>query len=380
MEKVFVEGVGITKFGKHSGRSGRELAVEAAVKAMEDAETVPQAIEELYVGNFLQNFFEDQGHLGPALCGDIGLKSGIMAARIESACASGGFALLEAYRAIRGGFAKRVLIVGVEKMSSKSTAEATRALRTAGDAFYEAPTGITFPGYFALMADYYLKNLGGSRDDLAEIAIKNHHHASKNPLAQYQREIDMEKYYDSPMIASPLCLYDCSPMSDGAAALILTSDKTGVEVMSCEGAVTPMTLGERARDISWLESVEEAGRKAYARSGIGAERIDVAEVHDCFTIAEVQHIEALGFYEHGGGIRAASDGDTYYDGKHPVNTDGGLKAKGHPVGATGVSMAVEITKQLRGESCNQVRDAEFGLLSNMGGSGPSCVVSIMGRC
>lgn len=376
MEKVYVAGIGMTKFGKHSMTSV-ELATEASAKAMEDAGIAPGDIEELYVGNFAQNMFEGQGHLGPALYG--GLRNNIKATHVESACASGGFALHEAYRAVKGGFAKTVMVVGVEKMTSRPTPEVTKILATAGDAFYEVPTGITFPGYFALMANYYLKNIGGTKDDLAEIAIKNHSHASKNPYAQFQKPIDKEKYYSSPMVAEPLCLYDCSPITDGAAALILTNDKKDVEFLSCEEAVSQIDLAERKRDISWLESVEVASKKAYKAAGLKPEDIDVAEVHDCFTIAEVQHIEALGFYKHGEGIKAATNKDSYYDGKKPVNTDGGLKAKGHPVGATGVAMAIEIVKQLRGEACNQVKGAEVGLISNMGGSGPSSVVGIFRR-
>jgi acetyl-CoA acetyltransferase len=379
MERVFIAGTGMTRFGKHTETS-RELAAEAAIKSLDDSGVVPEEVDELYVGNFSQNLFEGQGHLGPALYGDIGLRNNIKATRVESACASGGFALHEAFRAVKGGFAKTVMVVGVEKMTSKPTPEVTRALATAGDAFYEAPAGVTFPGYFALMANYYLKNLGGTRDDLAEIAIKNHHHASRNPYAQFQKEIDREGYYNSPMVAYPLCLFDCSPISDGAAAIILTREKRDIELLSCESAVSAMGLSERGKDISWLDSVEKAAKKAYNVSGVGPKSIDVTEVHDCFTIAEVQHIEALGFYRHGEGIRAATNRETYHDGKKPVNTDGGLKAKGHPVGATGVSMAVEIVKQLHEEACNQVKGATTGLISNMGGSGPSSVVGIMRRC
>jgi acetyl-CoA C-acetyltransferase len=374
MEKAYVAGIGITKFGKHT-KTSVELAMEAATRAIDDAGIAPEDVEELYVGNFAQNMFEGQGHLGPA----IGLKNNIKATHIESACGSGGFALQEAFRAVKGGFAETVMVIGVEKMTSRPTPEVTRILATAGDAFYESPSGITFPGYFALMANYYLRNLGGTKDDLAEIAIKNHYHASKNPYAQFQKPIDREKYYSSPMVAEPLCLYDCSPITDGAAALILTADKKDVEMLSCEEAVSQIGLADRKKDISWLESVETAGRKAYEAARVKPEDIDVAEVHDCFTIAEVQHIEALGFYRHGAGIKAATNRETYYDGKKPVNTDGGLKAKGHPVGATGVAMTVEIMKQLRGEACNQVNNAEVGLISNMGGSGPSSVVGIFRR-
>jgi len=376
MEKVYVAGIGMTKFGKHS-KTSVELATEASIKTIEDAGLAPEDVEELYVGNFAQNMFEGQGHLGPALYG--GLKNNIKATHIESACASGGFALHEAFRAVKGGFAKCVMVVGVEKMTSRPTPEVTKILATAGDAFYEVPSGITFPGYFALMANYYIKKLGGTRDDLAEIAIKNHYHASKNPYAQFQKPIDREKYYSSPMVAEPLCLYDCSPITDGAAVLILTADKKDVEMLSCEEAVSQIDLSERKKDISWLESVETAGKRAYKLAGLRPEDIDVAEVHDCFTIAEVQHIEALGFYRHGEGIKAATQRETYYDGKRPVNTDGGLKAKGHPVGATGVAMAIEVVRQLRGEACNQVKSAETGLISNMGGSGPSSVVGIFRR-
>ncbi len=374
MERVYVAGIGITKFGKH-GETSIELAMDASFKALDDAGLSVKEIEELYVGNFAQNIFEGQAHMGPALL----MRNGIKATHIESACASGGFALHEAFRAVKGGFTECAMVVGVEKMSSKATPEVTKIVVTAGDAFYEVPSGITFPGYFALMANYYLNNLGGTRDDLAEIAIKNHHHASKNPYAQFQSEIDKERYYSSPMVAEPLCLYDCSPITDGAAALILTSHRSGVELLSCETATSQIALSERQKDISRLENVQLAADRAYRAAGIGAEDVDVAEVHDCFTIAEAQHIESLGFYGHGEGIKAATRGETYYDGKKPVNTDGGLKAKGHPIGATGVAMAVEVVKQLRGEACNQVKGAEVGLISNMGGSGSSAVVGIFRR-
>lgn len=387
MKKVFIAGIGITKFGKHSEKTFRDLAIEAAMKAIDDAGITPKDITELYIGNFAQGMFEGQTHLAPTLYSDLGLKRNIKGVRVENACASGGFALYEAYRAIKAGYADVVLVLGVEKMTAQKTPVVTKILATAGDAIYELPTGITFPGYFALMTTAYFHEFGGSREDLAEIAIKNHYHASRNPYAQYPKQITSEDYFKAPMIAEPLGLYDCSPISDGAAAVVLMSEEYTknnssdglVEVIGAGASVTNVALTERFKDITWLEATATSSEIAFKEAKIERNDVDVVELHDCFTIAEVIQLESLGFYRRGEAINAAVNGETYYDGKLPVNTDGGLKAKGHPIGATGVGMAVEIVKQLRGEAYNQVEGAEIGLMSNMGGSGASNVVVIFRR-
>jgi acetyl-CoA C-acetyltransferase len=271
-------------------------------------------------------------------------------------------------------------------MTNISTAEGTAGLAAAADALWEIKAGVTFPGAYSLMANRYFHEHGGSREDLAEIAVKNHDNAVENDLAQFQMEIDVDDVLGAPTVCSPFGLYDCSPMSDGGSAALLVSEDFAddhglgpdVAIVGTGQDGDRLALHDRV-SMTRTPAAERAAEMAYDDAGIGPDDVDVAEVHDCFTIAEVLAIEALGFYEQGEGIKAATNGETAIDGDLPVNLSGGLKAKGHPVGATGGAQISELTKLLRGDHVNSdaVSDADIGLTHNAGGTVASCVVNVL---
>ncbi|MDR9430836.1 MAG: thiolase domain-containing protein [Natronomonas sp.] len=384
MSDVYVAGVGMTPFGSSSERTARDLFAQAAAEAFADASVAPDAVEELFYGNYMGEFAETQGHQGPLMAEAAGVSA--PATRVESACASSGTAVRYGVNHVRSGQADVVLVGGAERMTNISTAEGTRALSAAADALWEISAGVTFPGAYSLMANSYFEQFGGTREDLAHIAVKNHANAVENDLAQFQRAIDVEDVLTAPDISSPFGLYDCSPMSDGASAAVLVSEAFAERAgLDPSVAITGVGQGSDSlalqdRDsISETPAAVEAGRKAYEDAGIGPEDVDVAEVHDCFTIAEVIALESLGFYEPGEAISAARHGETTIDGELPVNLSGGLKAKGHPVGATGGAQISELTKLLRGDHVNSdaVEDATVGLTHNAGGTVASCVVHVL---
>ena len=381
---VRVAGVGMTPFGKQSERTSRELFAAAAAEAFEDAGVDQQAVEELFYGNFMGEFAETQGHQGPLMANAAGITA--PATRVESACASSGAAVRQGVMNIRSGEADVVLVGGAERMTNISTAEATEALAAAADALWEINAGVTFPGAYSLMANRYFHEYGGDREDLAHVAVKNHANAVENDLAQFQKAIDVEDVLEAPTVSAPFGLYDCSPISDGAATAVLVSDSYAEEHdIDAPVAITGtgqgsdhFVLGDRAA-IPLTPAAERAGEVAFDDAGIEPDDVDVAEVHDCFTIAEVLALEALGFYEPGEAISAAREGETTIDGDLPVNLSGGLKAKGHPVGATGCAQISEMTKLLRGDHVNSdaVSDAEVGITHNAGGTVASCVVNVL---
>ena len=384
MSRVPIAGVGMTKFGKNGERTSRDLFAEAASKAYEDAGLAPDDVDEIFYGNFMGEIAEQQGHSGPLAADAAGVTA--PATRIESACASSGSAVRHGVERIRSGAADVVLVGGAERMTNISTPEGTAGLAAAADALWEIKAGMTFPGAYSLMASRYFHEHGGGREDLAEVAVKNHDNAVENELAQFQRSITVEDVLDAPMVCSPFGLYDCSPMSDGGSAAILVSEDYAEERgLDPEVAITGtgqdsdrLALQDRVSMTRTL-AAERAGQRAFEDAGIGPDDVDVAEVHDCFTIAEVLAIEALGFYEQGEGITAATNGETAIDGDLPVNLSGGLKAKGHPVGATGGAQISELTKLLRGDHVNSdaVSDAEIGVTHNAGGTVASCVVNVL---
>lgn len=380
---VRVAGVGMTPFGEQPERTGRDLWGAAAARAFDDADVSRDAVEEVFFGNFMGEFAETQGHQGPLAAATAGVEA--PATRIESACASSGVAVRYGVERIRNG-ANVVLVGGSERMTNLSTADGTEALAAAADALWEINAGVTFPGAYSLMANRYFHEFGGDREDLAHIAVKNHDHAVENELAQFQRAIDIDDVIDAPTISSPFGLYDCSPMSDGAAAAVLVSEDFARDHdLDAPVAITGAGQGSDAFALQDRESLVEtpaatrAGSVAFEEAGIEPSSIDLAEVHDCFTIAEVLALESLGFYEPGEAIGAARRGETTRDGSLPVNLSGGLKAKGHPVGATGCAQIAEMTKLLRGTHVNSdvVTDADVGLTHNAGGTVASCVVHVL---
>jgi len=383
MREVAVIGVGMNKWGELWEKSLRDVFTEAAVLALDDAGV--DKIDSLIVGCMSSGLFVGQEHLSSLLADYLG-QVPVPAARVESACASGGLALRTGWIEVASGLSDVVLVGGVEKMTDVNGHEATYALGTAADQEYECYHGITFPGLYALIARAHMEKYGTTREQLAMVAVKNHANGSLNPLAQYPFQISIEAVLSSVMVADPLRILDCSPITDGAAALILCPVelakklKKPIVKITASGMATDTIALSARREITWIESTYQAAKRAYAMAAKKAEDIDVIEVHDCFTIAEICVMEALGLVEKGKGGKAVEDGLTSLRGKIPVNTSGGLKAKGHPVGATGVAQAIEIVKQLREEAGpRQVKGAKVGLTQNMGGSGGSSIVHIFER-
>lgn len=379
--KVAVIGVGLTKFGELWESSFTQLFVEAGANAIKDAGIDGKDIDAIFVGNMSGGRFIDQEHISSLIVDHVGLTP-IPATRIEAACASGGLALRSAIAAIESGMHSIVVAGGVEKMTDVLTEHTTQTLAMAADQEWEAILGMTFPGLYAMMARRHMHEFGTSREQLAMVSVKNHKNAVNNPYAQFRFEISVEDVLNSPMVADPLRLLDCSPITDGAACVVLTSEKKAKEftdspiyITGSGQASSSISLHSRER-IAVVDSTINAGKMAYKMAKKTPRDIQVAEVHDAFTIGEILAIEGLGFVEIGKGGKATEEGITQIGGKIPVNTSGGLKAKGHPVGATGIAQAVEITLQLRGDAGKRQVDADVGLTHNVGGSGGTAVVHI----
>ncbi|MBD3237731.1 MAG: thiolase domain-containing protein [Candidatus Eisenbacteria bacterium] len=381
MRDVAVIGVGMQKWGELWTKSIRDVFVESALLAMDDAGV--DHIDSMYVGSMSPGIFSSQEHLESVL-GDYLGQPHIPATRVESACASGGLAFRLAWMEVASGISDIALAGGVEKMTDISGSDATYALATAADMKWEGISGVTFPGLYAMMAVAHMDRYGTTREQLAHVAVKNHANGSKNPRAQFPFPVTVEQVINSVKVADPLNILDCSPITDGAAAAILVPadqvknyKRPGVKIIGSGHATDSIALHGRD-DLTTIRAAAEAGQRAYEMAGKQPSDIDFAEVHDCFTIAEIVVSEALGFFEPGQGGPAAESGATAMGGKIPINVSGGLKSKGHPVGATGVAQVVESIEQLRGEAGErQVKDARVALTQNMGGSGGSCVVHIM---
>lgn len=383
--KVGIIGVGMTDFGELWDKAYRDLIRDAGVEALKDAGIEGREVDALYVGSMSPGLFIGQEHVG-ALVADYAGLSGVAATRVEAACASGGLALRQAYMAIKSGLCDIVVAGGVEKMTDVPVSKATVALAGAADQEWEGFPGATFPALYALMAQRHMIEYGTTEEQMALVAVKNHHNGSMNPHAQFREEITLETVMSSAPVASPIKLLDCSPISDGAALVVLASAKKAREL--CEDPVWILGSGQASdtlalhdrKSLSKTEAAVKASQQAYRMANLTAEDIDFAEVHDCFTIAEIMAIEALGFCKLGKGGKTTEAGETALEGRIPVNPSGGLKAKGHPLGATGIAQAIEAVLQLRGEAGKrQIKDAEYGLTHNVGGSGATCVVHIFGR-
>lgn len=376
--KIFVSGVATTKFGELWGTSPRALAREAVFGALSDAHVGAEQVEALFVGNMLSGILGGQEHLGAFFAEEVGLA--VPAFKIEGACASGGLALHNAVNSLLAGQYKTVVVLGVEKMTDHKPEDVATALMGAGSE-EERSAGATFPGLYAMLAHVHMKEFGTTRDQLSAVAVKNHYHASLNPNAQFHTTLTIDQVNRSSCIADPLRLLDCSPISDGAAAVVLTTVITGKHVEIVASVVATDTLGlAQRRSLTELSATRIAASKAYKQAGVVAKNIHVAEVHDCFTIAEILAMEDMGFFEKGKAAIAIFAGETTL-GKAKnvvVNPSGGLKGCGHPVGATGVKQIVELVEQLRGRAGKrQVKDASIGLSHNVGGSGATAVVHIL---
>jgi acetyl-CoA C-acetyltransferase len=383
---VSIISAGLSKFGKLEGLYAREIFAQAAKEAYDRCPNLDpkKDIKALFVGHMGESY-EHQGHTGATVADWAGLLH-IPATRTEAACASSGAALRSAIYAVLSGLADIVMVGGVEKMTHRSTAEVTEYLAMASDYPFEQWNGITFPGLFALMATRHMHDYGTTERHLAMIAVKNHYHGSLNPKAHMQKEITLETALSSRVVAWPLKLYDCSLITDGASCLILTKPElaarytdTPVHIIGSGQASDTIGMYER-QSFTSLTSAKIAAKQAYEMAAVKPEDFNLAEVHDCFTIAEIIAYEDLGFCEAGEGGKLAESGETKLGGRIPVNTSGGLKAKGHPVGATGTAQAYEMYLQLTGQAeKRQVKDAEIGLTHNVGGSGASAAVHIYRR-
>lgn len=387
MKKVSVIGVGKTKYGVFKEKTLLDLAVGAGKKAMEDSGVTPGEIDAFYLGNYAGSDFVNQNHLAPYVGAALGLRRNVPCTHIENACASGGSAVREGGLAIGSGAASRVLVIGVEKMNTVPTPKVTEFLAKAGDWENEVKVGYTFPSAFAMMARRHMHQYGTRREHLAAVTVKNHSNGLKNPDAHMQKPVTMDQVLkDTRIVADPLRLYDCSLITDGASAVVLSEksvaksfSRRSVDIIGLGQANDYFALYQKD-DLTRFDATVEAAKMAFTMAGIEPEDVDVLEVHDCFTIAEIMAIEDLGFVPKGEGGPATLDGLTSLDGKFAVNPSGGLKSKGHPVGATGVDQIVEVTLQLREEAGKrQVKNAEIGLTHNIGGSGATCVVHILAK-
>ncbi|HBS48495.1 TPA: thiolase domain-containing protein [Candidatus Dependentiae bacterium] len=382
--KIGVLGIGCTKFGEHWDKSISDLLTISQFQALKDAGISPEQIDSIFVGNMNSAIFSGQVHLGVIAAEMFNLN--IPAYSVESACASGGVAIRNGVMAILSGMAEVVMVSGVEKMTDVTSEEVTTALMSAASEELETFGGATFPALNALVAQNYISKYGLTRKQLASVSIKNHKHGSLNPNAHFKREINLDDVLNSPIISDPFTVLDCSPVSDGAATVILCSDsfakkinKKLVNIVASGMAVDSLSLQNR-ENLTSMKATRLAADQACKSADLNPKDINVVELHDAFSILEIIALEDLGFFAKGEAGKATEEGKTYFDSNFglAVNPSGGLKAKGHPVGATGVSQVVEITKQLRGEcDKNQVKDARVGLTHNMGGCGASVVVHIL---
>ncbi len=383
---VSVVSAGLSKFGKRQGLYGRELFAEAAKETFDRCPNLEpkKDIKALFVGHMGESY-EHQGHTGPTVSDWAGLLP-IQATRVENACASSGVALRCGILAVLSGMCDVVMVGGVEKMTHRTTPDVTEFLAMASDYPFEQWHGITFPGLYALMATAHMHKYGTTEEQMAMVAVKNHHNGALNPKAHMQREVSLEKAMSSRVIAWPLKLYDCSLITDGASCLILTKPElakkftdTPVHIIGSGQASDAIGLYER-ESLTTLNAGKLAGQEAYRMAKVEPKDIDIAEVHDCFTIAEIIAYEDLGFCKQGEGGPLMESGATKLEGSIPVNSSGGLKSKGHPVGATGTAQAYEIYLQLTEQAeKRQVDGAEIGLTHNVGGSGATAAVHILRR-
>ncbi len=380
MRDVAIVGVSQTKFGELWNYSFRDLVVEAGVEAIQDANMAGKDLDAMYIGNMSAGLFIGQEHIGALIAEHSGLAP-IPCTRVEAACASGGLALRQGIMAVASGFYDNVMAAGVEKMTD--VVDATPAIAAASDQEWEAQHGITFPSLYAMMARRHMYEYGTTREQLAGFAVLDHKNGALNPKAQFQREISVDQVLRSSKVADPLRLLDCSPVSDGAAAVMICPAEdakkytdTPIYVKASTQASDTITLHSRKR-LTTLGATVNASRRAYEIAGLQPKDIDTVEVHDCFSINGLLAIEDLGFFNKGEGGKAIEDGQIERDSEIAVNPSGGLKARGHPLGATGIAQTAEIVWQLRGEAGKrQVPDAKIGMTHNVGGTGGTAAVHI----
>lgn len=382
MNDVCVVGMGTTEFGvREEGIA--ELGVTAVGRALRSCEVARDDVDALYLGNFVAGMLEGQETLAPLVADSVGL-TGIPTMKTEGACASSGIAFRQAYQAIRTGIHDVVVVTGVERMTNAETPEFTRALGSAADHGTDGATGLTFPGFYGLVLDRYMHEYGTTREQVAAVSVKNRENGTSNPRARFRSPVTVDDVVDSRLVADPLRLYDCCPAADGGAAVVLASadvadsfTDTPISVLG-SGHATGRSAAYRYDDLTTLEATTLAAEEAYETAKISPDDVDVVELHDCFSAAEIGDSEDLGFFEKGEGASAVAEGRTAVDGEIPINPSGGLLSKGHPVGATGIGQIYEVCLQLLDDHENQVDGAVVGLAHNLGGSGAVSTVTVLG--
>ncbi len=385
MDRVAIVGIGHSRFGKRTDVNVAELAFESIKEAVDDAGIDKNDIKNVVVGS-AGGWYEES--LPAVIVNEYAGLKGVGTMRVEAACASGSAAVKGAYNSIISGEGDVALAVGVEKMTEVDTLTSVELIGRAGSYMWEFENyGMTFPAYYALYAVSHMNKFGTTEEDMARVAVKAHHYGAMNPLAQFQKEVTLEKVLGSQVVAWPLKIYDACPLTDGSASVVLAKEEvakkltdTPIWIKGVGYSSDSANLSKRS-DYIGLEASVEAAKRAYQMAKVGPERVDVATCHDCFTIAEIMAYEDLGFCRKGAGAQLIRDGQTQVGGRIPVNLDGGLKAKGHPIGATGVSMMVEISKQLRGEAGSRQAPIKngIGLVHNVGGTGHYAYVTILSR-
>ncbi|MEA3345274.1 MAG: thiolase domain-containing protein [Chloroflexota bacterium] len=390
MRDVSIIGIGQTPVSEHWHKSLRQLAGEAVLAALQDAglqgwDSGPTLADALYVGNMLSGEIAAQEHLGALIADFAGLR-GTEACKVEAACCSGAAALRIGYQAVAGGLKDIVVACGVEKMTDVLGRSTTAALALAGDGDYEAAMGLSFVAINALLMRRYMHEYGFSHQDFAPFSVNAHRNGVGNPNAMFQRPVTPQAFVQAKMIADPISLLDSSPITDGAAAVVL-APKTqakeftdhAVHIRASATATDSVALHDR-RDPLFLSAAYQSARKAYQQAGIGPQDLDLLELHDAFTIMAALSLEACGFAERGQGVRLAQEGEITLEGSIPICTMGGLKARGHPVGATGLYQVVELVQQLRGQAgANQIEGATLGMAQNIGGSGATAITHVLER-
>ncbi|MCL7453177.1 MAG: thiolase domain-containing protein [Anaerolineae bacterium] len=382
MRDVSIIGIGQTEVAEHWDRSLRHLAGDAVLAAMQNAGV--ETADALYVGNMLSGLLTGQEHLGALIADFVGLR-GIEAVKVEAACGSGAAALRLGYAAVAGGLHDVVIVAGVEKMTDTVNAETTTGLVMAADADYESIHGLTFVSINALLMRRYMHEYGVGHADFAPFSVNAHRNAVGNPYAMFRRPITVEQFGRARMISDPINLLDSSGIGDGAAAVVLVpasmakeyTNGRAVRILASSMATDAVAVHDRP-DPLWLSAVEASAFKAYQQAGVGPRDIDLFELHDAFTIMSALSLEASGFAERGRGVWLAEAGEITREGRIPICTMGGLKARGHPVGATGIYQIVEVVQQLRGKAgVNQIGNARLGMAQNIGGSGATVITHIL---
>ena len=387
MREVSIIGIGITKFGELWDKSLRQLGLETGLAAISDAGIKSKDIDALYIGNMAAGSTLQQEHVSALMADYCGLTNqNIPATRVEAASASGGLAIRQAYMAIAGGFIDIAVVGGAEKMTDVSDSESSYTVSMGSDEQWESKAGATFASLHAMMTQSHMQQYGTTREEMSAVSAKNHYHASMNPMAQFPFEVSAETVSNSGLVSSPLRMLDCAPNSDGAAAIVLCATekakkygKKSIKIIGSGQASDTLSLHHR-QHLNQMPAIKVAAKRAFKSCGKKVSDIDLIEVHDNFTISEIIALEEIGIFRRGKAAAKILEGETKLGGKIPTNTSGGLKARGHAPGATGIAQVVEVVQQLRGEAgVRQVKDAKIGMVENHGGTAATAVIHILER-